>query len=106
MPRRRLLPPYRKLPLTSTFAKAATPVGLVADGAQLVLELSGHKKAGKAVGATGNMASAAMTGFVIGGPKDRSGSRVWALGRRRVHWEASGKAVQLVKKTRSKKVKN
>lgn len=47
---------------------AANPVGLVADVAQMGLELTGNKTAGKVVGATGQMASGAMTGFALGGP--------------------------------------
>ena len=47
---------------------AANPVGLVADVTQMGLEITGHETAGKVVGATGQMASCAMTGFVLGGP--------------------------------------
>ena len=57
--------------LTSTgksMLKAANPVGYVADAAQLGLELVGQKKTGKFVGATGNVASGAMTGMAVGGP--------------------------------------
>ena len=52
----------------ATFKMAANPVGIAADFAQAGLELAGKKDAGKAVGATGNIASGAMTGFVLGGP--------------------------------------
>lgn len=47
---------------------AANPVGFVGDAAQFGLELAGHKTAGKAVGASSNIASGAMTGFALGGP--------------------------------------
>ena len=48
--------------------KAATPIGIVADVAQIGLEVEGHKKIGKTVGATGNMASMAIVGAVVGSP--------------------------------------
>ena len=46
----------------------ANPVGIAADLAQAGFEMTGYKGVGKAVGATGNMASTAMAGFVTGGP--------------------------------------
>ena len=46
----------------------ANPVGIVADVAQAGLEMTGNKEVGKAVGATGNVASAAAIGFTTGGP--------------------------------------
>ena len=49
-------------------ASGANPLGLVADVTQMGLELTGHETAGKVVGATGQMVSGAMTGFVLGGP--------------------------------------
>ncbi len=53
---------------TTVAATLAAPVGILADGAQMGLEYFGHKKAGKAVGATGNVASGALTGLALGGP--------------------------------------
>ncbi len=53
---------------TTVAATLAAPVGILADGAQMGLEYFGHEKAGKAVGATGNVASGALTGFALGGP--------------------------------------
>ena len=47
---------------------AATPVGIVADVAQVALEYAGHKKLGKTVGCGGNVASGAMLGAVAGPP--------------------------------------
>ena len=77
-------------------ASLATPVGLVADGLQLTLETFGYEKAGKAVGASGNVASGAMTGFVLGGPFGAAiggvaGYAVWKGGE--VIGEYSGKLI-------------
>lgn len=43
-------------------------VGIAADLAQLELECHGYANLGKVVGAGGNIASGAMTGFALGGP--------------------------------------
>lgn len=51
-----------------SLGKGATGVGIAADVAQAGLEHYGYKKTGKAVGASGNMASGAMAGGAIGGP--------------------------------------
>lgn len=66
-------------------ATAATGVGLVADLAQAGLEYYGYKKEGKAVGATGNMASGALLGAAIGGPPGAvigafGGFLIWGTG--------------------------
>ncbi|XP_019860753.1 PREDICTED: uncharacterized protein LOC109589072 isoform X1 [Amphimedon queenslandica] len=58
-------------------ATAATGVGLVADLAQAGLEYYGYEKEGKAVGATGNLASGALFGAAIAGPP---GAAIGALG--------------------------
>ena len=60
--------------------KGATPVGFVADIAQVALEAKGYKKAGKTVGASGNMVSGAMVGFALGGPIGAGVGTVAGLG--------------------------
>lgn len=60
--------------------KGATPVGFVADIAQVALEATGYKKAGKTVGASGNMVSGAMVGFALGGPIGAGVGTVAGLG--------------------------
>lgn len=58
----------------------ANPVGIIADITQAGLEMSGYKEIGKAVGATGNMASTAMLGFVAGGPLGAAVGAIVGLG--------------------------
>ena len=57
--------------------KAANPIGIAADCAQALLEVTGHKEAGKTVGVLGNMTSGAMIGGATFGPP---GAVVGALG--------------------------
>jgi len=49
-------------------ASLATPISIAADLTQMGFEAIGYKKTGKAVGATGNVASGAMAGMLVGGP--------------------------------------
>lgn len=62
---------------------AGNIVGIVADVAQVGLEVADHEKAGKAVGLTGNVASGALTGFALEGPAGAAvgaivGAGLWA----------------------------
>ena len=64
---------------------ALAPGGLVADAGQLGLEAAGYKKAGKVVGAGGNVVAAAAAGGLAGGPPGAAiggaiGGGVWAVG--------------------------
>ena len=50
------------------WAKYANYVGIAADAAEFGLGMMGYESEGKTVGAVGNTASAAMTGFSMAGP--------------------------------------
>lgn len=67
-----------------SLAKVTNPMAIVADVAQAGLEMAGHKEAGKAVGASGNIAAGAILGSVAGPPGAAVGAMaglgVWALG--------------------------
>lgn len=63
--------------------QAGNIIGIVADVAQVGLELAGYEKAGKAVGLSGNVASGALTGFALAGPAGAAvgavlGAGLWA----------------------------
>lgn len=71
--------------LKGAIAMGANPMGIAADLAQAGFEMTGHKEVGKAVGATGNMASGAMAGFLTGGPPGAvlgalAGLTYWGVG--------------------------
>ena len=53
---------------TKAVTAAINPFGIVPDLAQAGLEITGHKKAGKAVGGGGNMTIGAIAGGTVGGP--------------------------------------
>lgn len=81
-----------KVGTKSAIKVAANPVGIVSDLAQGGLEYAGYKKAGKAVGKYGNIASGAMIGGVAAGPPGAAvgalaGFGVWVAG------EATGAVV-------------
>ena len=81
-----------KVGTKSAIKVAANPVGIVSDFAQGGLEYAGYKKAGKAVGKYGNIASGAMIGGVAAGPPGAAvgalaGFGVWVAG------EATGAVV-------------
>lgn len=64
--------------------KMTNPMAIAADIAQAGLEVTGHKEAGKAVGASGNIAAGAILGSVAGPPGAAVGAlgglAVWVLG--------------------------
>ena len=77
---------------TKVVTAAVNPVGKVADLAQTGLEITGHKKAGQAVGVGGNMTIGAIAGGTVGGPPGALigaavASGVWVFG------EVAGAAV-------------
>ena len=74
-----------------TFAKVH-PVGIAADVTQAGLEYMGYPKAGKTVGAGGNIASGVLLGAAVGGPPGAAigafgGFLIWGVG------EVTGKLV-------------
>ena len=84
-----------KVGTKSAIKVAANPVGIVSDLAQGGLEYAGYKKAGKAVGKYGNIASGAMIGGVAAGPPGAAvgalaGFGVWVAG------EATGAVVDWI----------
>ena len=71
--------------LAKIVSKGATPWSVIPDVAQVGLEVTGHETAGKAVGATGNIAFGAVAGAVVGGPVGAViggaiGGGVWVVG--------------------------
>ena len=76
-----------------TALKLTNPAGMVADAAQLGLEITGHKEISKKVGLWGNIGTGAVAGGVIGGPVGAPigalvGLGTWLIG------EAVGQAVE------------
>lgn len=67
-----------------SLAKMTNPIAFGADVAQAGLEIAGYKEAGKAVGASGNIAAGAILGSVAGPPGAAVGAAaglgVWLLG--------------------------
>ena len=67
-----------------SLAKATNPIAIGADITQAGLEMAGYKEAGKAVGASGNIAAGAILGSVAGPPGAAVGAvaglGVWLLG--------------------------
>ncbi len=59
---------------------ATNPVAIFADAAQGACEYIGQKRVGKAIGITGNMASAAAFGFMAGGPVGAASGAVVGAG--------------------------
>ena len=51
-----------------TLTKMGNPASLAVDVVQTGLEITGHTKAGMAVGGFGNISVGAATGFMVGGP--------------------------------------
>ena len=76
-----------------TVLKFTNPAGMLADAAQVGLEVTGHKDIGKQVGLWGNIGTGAMAGTVVGGPVGAPigalvGLGTWVIG------EAVGLAVE------------
>lgn len=74
-----------KQPIKAILGSALNPIGIVADLAQLGLEMAGYKKEGRAVGAVGNAVGGAVAGFFIAGPVGAvvgaaAGYGTWGIG--------------------------
>ena len=70
---------------------ASNPVGYIADGAQILLEICDYEMAGKFVGAAGNALGGVCAGYAVGGPPGAilggaMGLGIWAIGEY-VHYE-------------------
>ena len=81
---------------------ASHPVGYIADGAQILLEVCGYEMAGKIVGAGGNVLGGVLAGFAAGGPPGAflggvMGLGIWATGEF-VHYEHIEQLESFVKK--------
>ena len=80
-----------KLAMEILLKTASHPVGYVADGAQILLEIFGYEMAGKLVGAAGNALGGVLAGYTVGGPPGAflggaMGLGIWGIGEY-VHYE-------------------